>query len=159
MCLERKRRPPKDGPLHPQLIKERIQTAEVGDPAGVSSPSAKSADAEGSFTLPLAARGSPRIIKAPVTQTAPPITESIATCSPRKMTPNTSASAGIRNAAEEARVAPKRPAEIDMMAKATPVLSTPSASRAASGQAPIGYGKHRVTRMARQKQAQPIGLV
>lgn len=54
-----------------------------------------------------------RISQAPATQTTPPNTESIATCSPRTTTPSTSATAGMRKAVAEARVAPTRPAAID----------------------------------------------
>src|SRR5882757_2365758 len=79
------------------------------------------------------AAGLLRMINAPATHTAPPSIEIHATCSLRKITPSISASAGIKNAADEARVAPNFPAEIDMIANAMPVLSTPSASSAASG--------------------------
>src|SRR5882672_75361 len=92
-----------------------------------------SAGADASVTEGFFAAASLRRINAPVTHTAPPTIEIHDTCSPRKITPKNNASAGIRNAADEARVAPNRPAETDMMANAIPVLSTPSASSAASG--------------------------
>src|SRR5579871_826774 len=74
-----------------------------------------------------------RMISAPATQIAPPSTEISATCSCRKITPRNSASAGIKNAVDEALAAPNLPADTDMIANAIPVLSTPSASSAASG--------------------------
>ena len=66
----------------------------------------------------LADAGLLRMMRAPATQIAPPRTEMSATCSWRKITPRTSASAGMRNAAEDALAAPKRPAETEKVTHA-----------------------------------------
>jgi len=64
---------------------------------------------------------------APATQTAPPMTDSSATLSPRTRRPSTRATPGIRKVVAAARVAPKRPAAMAIRLKARPVPSTPSA--------------------------------
>ena len=87
---------------------------------------------------------------APATQTTQPMTDSIATRSPRTATPRSSATPGMMKAVAEARVGPTRPEAAVIITNAMPVPSAPRTSNASSG---------RGDQCARARSGTPSGAV